>query len=91
MESGESVFDRTYADYLARLGGLNLQGLEDILGVRVDGDEVIVPLLINDRDEEFEASCSVLFEMRAKRYLDPESPATLGRLLFTCLKRWGKA
>ncbi|MFZ0448703.1 MAG: DUF3786 domain-containing protein [Desulfatiglandaceae bacterium] len=201
MKSKESVFERTYEDYLARLAQLNLQGLEDVLGVQVDGDVVIVTLygrlyrvstggiqdpfgkrppldicvilskyllmcppeepagrewisykdfrdsgplttyfshdveqaiadrfagrpgqlqkasedlgglapeieaiydlsvrfqalprvpvlmLFNDRDEEFGATCSVLLERCADRYLDPESLAVLGRLLFTYLKK----
>ncbi len=200
MKSGESVFDKTYEDYLARLAHVNLHGLENMLGVQVDGDTAIVPLygrphrvsargiqdplwkrppldicvilskyllmcpsdnpegqgwvsyrdfrdsgplttffshdveqaiaglfagksedlqkasedqgglapeidaaydlsvqfdalprvpvlmLFNDRDEEFSATCSVLFERCAERYLDPESLAMLGRLLFTYLK-----
>ncbi|MFO7932047.1 MAG: DUF3786 domain-containing protein [Thermodesulfobacteriota bacterium] len=42
-----------------------------------------VPLLVlfNDRDEEFAASCSVLFEKRAGRFLDMECLAILGWLL----------
>lgn len=43
----------------------------------------MVPLLVlfNDADEEFEASCSVLFEKRAERFLDMECLAILGWLL----------
>lgn len=46
-----------------------------------------VPLLMlfSDSDEEFPAKCSVLFERRADKYLDPECLAMVGRLLFTCL------
>lgn len=43
-------------------------------------------LLFNDGDEEFPARCSVLFERRAEVYLDPESLAMAGRLLFVRLK-----
>jgi len=199
MKSSETVFDRTYEDYLKRLAHVNLKGLDNIPGVQVDGDTAIVPLygrphrvsareiqdpygkrpslticvilgkyllmcppgepgghewvsyrdfrdsgplityfshdveqaiahrfagetgllrkasenlgglapeidaaydlsvqflalprvpvlmLFNDRDEEFGATCSVLFERCADRYLDPESLAMLGRLLFTYL------
>jgi len=48
-----------------------------------------VPLmmLFNDRDEEFPAHCSVLFERRAERFLDAECLAIIGRLLFTNLKK----
>jgi hypothetical protein len=46
-----------------------------------------VPLLMlfNDKDAEFSAKCSVLFESRAEQYLDAECLAMLGRLLFTSL------
>jgi hypothetical protein len=47
-----------------------------------------IPLVIlyNDADDEFPATCSVLFERRAERYLDAECLAMLGRLLFIRLK-----
>ena len=43
-----------------------------------------VPLLLlfNDRDEEFAAQCSVLFEKRTEQYLDMECVAMLGMLLY---------
>ena len=39
-----------------------------------------VPLLLlcNDRDEEFPAQCSLLFEQRAEKYLDMECLAMVG-------------
>jgi hypothetical protein len=48
-----------------------------------------IPLLMlyNDADDEFPPTCSVLFETRAQRYLDPECLAMVGTLLFTSLKR----
>jgi hypothetical protein len=48
-----------------------------------------VPLLLlfNDRDEEFPAQSSVLFEKRAQHYLDAECLAILGGLLYAQLKR----
>jgi hypothetical protein len=48
-----------------------------------------VPLLMlfNDKDEEFPAKCSVLFERRAEKYLDAECLAMIGRLLFTSLNK----
>ncbi|MBF0224895.1 MAG: DUF3786 domain-containing protein [Desulfobacterales bacterium] len=45
-----------------------------------------VIMLYNDRDEEFPAQCSVLFESRAEKYLDAECIAMLGRQLFSRLK-----
>lgn len=47
-------------------------------------------LLFNDADDEFPATCSVLFERRAEEYLDPECLAILGRHLFVRLKRAGR-
>ena len=48
-----------------------------------------VPLLFlfNDRDEDFPAQCSVLFEQRAEAYLDAECLAILGGMLSGNLKR----
>ncbi len=47
-----------------------------------------VPLLLlfNDSDDEFSATCSVLFEQRADEYLDAECLAVVGALLagFLC-------
>jgi hypothetical protein len=50
---------------------------------------VPILMLCNDADDEFPAKCSVLFERRAERYLDPESLAMVGALLFTSLKKRG--
>jgi len=47
---------------------------------------VPVLLIFDDADDEFPARASVLFERRAENYLDPESLAIAGRLLFTRLK-----
>ncbi len=47
---------------------------------------VPVLLLFNDRDDEFPAACSVLFERRAEAYLDAECLAMLGTQLFHHLK-----
>jgi hypothetical protein len=46
-----------------------------------------VPLLLlfNDRDEEFPAQCSVLFERRTENYLDMECVAMLGVQLYNYL------
>ena len=47
-----------------------------------------VPLLLlfNDKDEEFPAQCSVLFEKRSEKYLDMECVAMVGMLLYEYLK-----
>ena len=44
-----------------------------------------VLLLFNDRDEEFPAQCSVLFEKRTEAYLDMECVAMAGMLLYNYL------
>jgi hypothetical protein len=43
-------------------------------------------LLYNDRDEEFPAHCSLLFESHADKYLDAESLAILGMILSLYLR-----
>jgi hypothetical protein len=48
---------------------------------------VPVLLLFNDRDEEFSATASVLFEKRADQYLDAECLAMSGSYLFAMLKK----
>jgi hypothetical protein len=47
-----------------------------------------VPLLLvfNDADGEFPADCSVLFEKRARSYLDMECPPMVGGALVQYLK-----
>ena len=45
-----------------------------------------VLLLFNDKDEEFPARCSVLFEKRAEKFLDMECLAMLGVLFVEYLK-----
>jgi hypothetical protein len=42
--------------------------------------------LFNDKDDEFPAQCSVLFEKRAENYLDMECLAMLGMLFCEYLK-----
>jgi len=46
-----------------------------------------VVLVFNDKDEDFPAGCSVLFDSRTDKYLDCECIAMLGRLLSGRLKR----
>ncbi|MEA3438094.1 MAG: DUF3786 domain-containing protein [Thermodesulfobacteriota bacterium] len=48
---------------------------------------VPIVMLFNDADDEFFATCSVLFERRAESYLDPECLAMVGRCLFADLKK----
>jgi hypothetical protein len=44
METATSVYESTYRNYLAKFGGSYLAGLEHLLGVRVQGKEVLIPL-----------------------------------------------
>jgi hypothetical protein len=43
-------------------------------------------LLFNDKDDEFPAQCSVLFEKHAEKFLDMECLAMVGMLFFEYLK-----
>ncbi|MFC1839769.1 DUF3786 domain-containing protein [Thermodesulfobacteriota bacterium] len=43
-------------------------------------------LLFNDKDEDFSASCSVLFEQRSENYLDAECIAMAGSVLFSNIR-----
>ncbi|MDY6793570.1 MAG: DUF3786 domain-containing protein [Thermodesulfobacteriota bacterium] len=47
--------------------------------------KIPVVMLFYDADDEFPATCSVLFERRTENYLDPECLAMVGRCLFTYL------
>ena len=44
MKTTASVHEATYRNYLAQFGGRYLAGLEHLLGVRVQGKEVFIPL-----------------------------------------------
>ena len=48
--------------------------------------KVPVLMLFNDKDDEFPAKCSLLFERRAEKYLDMECLAIVGWLLSDYLK-----
>lgn len=78
---------------LKRAGQL-LSGLRPALDVAYDLaiqfdllPRIPVVLLFNDKDEEFKATCSLLFERRAQLYLDAECLAMLGWQLFNHLKK----
>ena len=43
-------------------------------------------LLFNDKDDEFPAQCSILFEKRADKFLDMECLAMVGMLLSEYLR-----
>lgn len=48
--------------------------------------KVSLLLLFNDRDDEFTAQCSVLFEKRTEKFLDMECLAMVGMLFFEYLQ-----
>ncbi len=43
MEKSQ-VFEKTYEDYLIRIAALDFNFIADTLGVKVDGEDIIVPL-----------------------------------------------
>jgi hypothetical protein len=58
------------------------------LVIRFDAlPKIPVLMLFNDRDEDFPAQCSLLFERRAEKYLDMECLAMTGWALSERLKR----
>ena len=58
------------------------------LAVQFDAlPKIPIMMLYNDRDEEFPAKCSVLFENRVENYLDAECIAMIGWQLFFRLKK----
>jgi hypothetical protein len=44
MTSKNSVFGKTYKDYIAQVAGIDLKSIEQKLGVQVEGNEIIIPL-----------------------------------------------
>lgn len=49
--------------------------------------KIKILLLFNDSDDEFPASCSILFQRQAEEYLDPESLIMVGIAFTNRLKR----
>ncbi|MCP4681745.1 MAG: hypothetical protein GY864_05390 [Desulfobacterales bacterium] len=45
MTDQSPVFKKTYKDYMAQVARLDLKFVEQKLGVQVEGDEVVIPLL----------------------------------------------
>jgi hypothetical protein len=61
------------------------------LSIRFDAlPRIAMLLLFNDKDEEFPAKCTVLFQKHAEAYLDPESLAVCGAHLARRLKTAAK-
>jgi hypothetical protein len=92
--------ERTIASYFSeKLDDLKkasniLGGYPPVLDVKYDFSiqfdalpMIPVIMLYNDRDEEFSAKCSVLFESRVEKYLDAECIAMLGWQLFSRLRK----
>jgi hypothetical protein len=43
MDAKSQVFDQTYKDYLSQIAELDFNFIADTLGIKVDGDDVIIP------------------------------------------------
>jgi hypothetical protein len=82
----DSIFEKNYRDYLAQISRLDLKALAHPLGIDVL-PKVPSLLLFNDKDDEFPAQCSVLFEKRADKFLDMECLAMVGMLLSEYLRK----
>jgi hypothetical protein len=89
----EHVYEQTYTDYLARIAELEIGGYASAeafsydLSRRFDAlPKVPLLLLFNDKDDEFPAQCSILFEKRTEKFLDMECLAMVGMLFFEYLK-----
>ncbi len=80
-------------DALAKAGGSlggfarSTQGNYDLTMQFEALPRISLSLCFNDRDEEFPAQCSVLFQRHSEFYLDPESLAMTGALLAKKLKK----
>jgi hypothetical protein len=73
-----------------KFGGLpyDLEVSYDLM-IRFDAlPRISLLLLFNDKDEEFPAQCSVLFQKQAEYYLDPESLAMTSAFLAKSLIRY---
>jgi hypothetical protein len=44
MNEKSSVFEETYSNYLAQIGGLDFKEIADRLGAELEGDELIIPV-----------------------------------------------
>lgn len=95
-ENAEKPIARAFTGDPAALAGAcaDLGGTRADIGVSADLammlpalPRVPVLLLYNDRDEEFPAQASLLFERRAEKYLDMECLAMVGWLLAMWLMR----
>ena len=44
MTTKDSIFEKTYKDYIAQVAEIDLESIEQKLGVEVEGNEIIIPL-----------------------------------------------
>ena len=81
---------KAFAGRLAELetGCRQLGGVPSDIGISCDLSymfealpRVVIYLVFNDADEDFQADCSLLFEKQAARYLDMECLAMIGMVL----------
>lgn len=70
MQESE-VFEQIYRDYLKEVVRIDLNKVTADLVIKLDAlPRVPILVVFNDRDEDFPAHCSLLFERRAEKYLD---------------------
>ena len=99
LNTAEKPISRTFGDRISDLERLSGELSGRPADIEISCDLVLqfqalprVPLLMlfNDRDEEFPAQCSLLFERRAKDYLDMECLAMTGMILAAWLSSAGE-
>ena len=44
MTNKASIFEKTYKDYITQVAGIDLKSIEQKLGVKIDGNDVTIPL-----------------------------------------------
>jgi hypothetical protein len=86
----EQAIEKPFSGNLASLiaAGERLGGIPEKLDISYDAvmrfsalPRISLLMLFNEADEEFAATCSVLFQRQAEFYLDPESLAMTGAYL----------
>jgi hypothetical protein len=95
QNNAQEPIARAFAGRLTDLGraGIALNGTRVDVGISADLvmrfealPKVPILMLFNDRDEEFPAQCTLLFERRAENYLDMECLAMIGWVLSAWLQ-----
>ena len=96
LENCEKPISRNFSGHLSELkqickkmGGRAPQmDLSSDLAMQFEAlPRIPILMLFNDKDEDFPAKCSILFERRAHRYLDMECLAMIGMAFSDILKK----